>query len=103
MGYDMKIAHRPMHGVSVILALAVLLVVMSVLSGCVQPYPAESKSMGTQPICVFLCFATVSAVEDNAGSPTTTVGSSATGGGRSRSTVVEDYSTGDAPGRSELY
>ena len=81
-----------------------VILVMLALSACVQPYPAESKSMGTQPICVFLCFATVSAVEDNAGSPTTTVGSSATGGGRSRSTVVEDYSTGDGgPARSSLY
>lgn len=84
-------------------AVAVVILVLFFLTGCVQPYPAESKSMGTQPICVFLCFATVAAVEDNAGSPTTTVGSSATGGGRSRSTIVEDNSTGDGPVRSSLY
>jgi len=85
------------------IALAVLVFIVLALVGCVQPYPAESKSMGTQPICVFLCFATVAAVEDNGGSPTTTVGSSATGGGRSRSTIVEDNSTGDGgPARSEL-
>jgi len=90
-------------GLAFATAVVMVIIVILALAGCVQPYPAESKSMGTQPICVFLCFATVSAVEDNAGSPTTTVGSSATGGGRSRSTVVEDYSTGDGPGRSTLY
>jgi hypothetical protein len=87
----MKITHRPMHGVSIILALAVLLVVMSVLSACVQPYPAESKTMGTQPICLFFCLVTQTTIEDNrADTFTPTVGTSTTGGSRSRSTNVTD-------------
>jgi hypothetical protein len=69
----------------------VVVIILLVLAGCVQPYPAESKSMGTQPLCLFFCLVTQTTIEDNrADTFTPTVGSSATGGSRSRSTVVED-------------
>jgi uncharacterized membrane protein len=67
------------------------LVIVLLLSGCVQPYPAESKSMGTQPICVLFCLVTQTIIEDNrADTFTPTVGTSTVGGSRSRTTEVTD-------------
>ena len=68
-----------------------ILVIVLFLTGCVQPYPAESKSMGTQPLCIFFCLVTQTTIEDNVSDTfTPTVGTSTTGGSRSRSTNVEN-------------
>ena len=68
-----------------------LIILVLFLTGCVQPYPAESKTMGTQPICLFFCLVTQTTIEDNrADTFTPTVGTSTTGGSRSRSTNVEN-------------
>jgi len=78
---------------ALVFAFAVIIVVLLMLSlsACVQPYPAESKSMGTMPICVFFCLVTQTTIEDNVSDTfTPTVGTSTTGGSRSRSTNVEN-------------
>ena len=68
-----------------------VIMVMLALSACVQPYPAESKSMGTQPICLFFCLVTTTVIEDNrADTFTPTVGTSTVGGSRSRTTDITD-------------
>ena len=72
------------------LAVIVVLMVVLALTGCVQPYPAESKTMGTMPICLFACIVTQTSIEDNTtDSLTPTVGTAVTGGSDSRSTVIE--------------
>ena len=80
-------------------AVAVVILVIFFLTGCAQPYTTESKTAGTNPYCAIYCVVVQTTIEKNVGDGLTpTVGTAATGGARTRSTVIEGTS-----GQSALY
>jgi len=84
-----------------VFALAVIIVILIILglTACAQPYTPESTTAATNPYCAIYCVVVQTTIEKNVGDGLTpTVGTAATGGARTRSTVIEGTS-----GQSALY